>query len=265
MYKMLIVDDDMNTIDGLSNCLNWSEMGITEINYALNGVQALVIMESFPANIVLADIAMPQIDGMELARQLSERYPDVRIIFITAFWEKEYVKSAFQNGVVDYILKPVKIDELKHAIDNVLKRLNESQTREQYILTLEKHNEKELPAEPVNLRPAALNSSDYLNQIKKLIDDNFMEDITIENMAETLYLSPQYICRVFKKEMGITINQYRTQCRMMRAAALIRNTDLQILYICNEVGYSDIKYFNKLFKEQFGMLPHKYRKLLRSG
>lgn len=106
LCKVLIVDDEILIRQGIKHYLNWEQEGFLIAGEASNGQEALELIEATKPHIVLTDIVMPIMDGEELTRILKERYPDIEIIILSSFGEFDYVRSAFQSGVVDYILKP---------------------------------------------------------------------------------------------------------------------------------------------------------------
>jgi two-component system, response regulator YesN len=122
--RVLIVDDEQLIRQGIKHYLNWEQEGFEIVGEASNGVEALELIEMKPPHIILTDIVMPIMDGEELTRIVKERYPQIEIIILSSFGEFDYVRSTFQSGVVDYILKP-KLDAkgllkaLKAAADRV--------------------------------------------------------------------------------------------------------------------------------------------------
>mgnify|MGYP002511022391 CR=1 FL=1 len=116
--KILIADDEDYTREGLIDAVDWDKFGIDEIMQAVNGAEAARIAQWFQPDIVISDIRMPQMDGIELAERLLRINPDSRIIFISGYMEIEYLKSAIQLAAVDYIEKPVDL----HALDRAIAR-----------------------------------------------------------------------------------------------------------------------------------------------
>lgn len=114
--KILIADDEDYTREGLIDAVDWEKFGIDEIMQAVNGAEAARIAQWFLPDIVISDIRMPQMDGIELAERLLRINPDSRIIFISGYMEIEYLKSAIQLAAVDYIEKPVDLQALDRAI-----------------------------------------------------------------------------------------------------------------------------------------------------
>ncbi|WP_379319440.1 response regulator [Paenibacillus puldeungensis] len=118
--KVLIVDDEMLVRQGIKHLFNWEKEGFTMIGEASNGQEALDLIPILKPHILLLDIVMPVMDGEELAGLVKSRYPDIEIVVLSSFSEFEYVRSSFQNGAADYILKPKMEAE---QLLNVLKQI----------------------------------------------------------------------------------------------------------------------------------------------
>ena len=116
MLKALVVDDERTTRDVLVNYLPWSVLGITEVREADDGLSALQIAADFKPDLVLSDIRMPRMNGIELAESLQQRLPDCRFIFLSGYSDKEYLKSAIRLKAVSYVEKPISIEEITEAI-----------------------------------------------------------------------------------------------------------------------------------------------------
>ncbi|MGN8644910.1 response regulator transcription factor [Gracilibacillus sp. HCP3S3_G5_1] len=137
--KMLIVDDEPLICQGLSSTIPWEEIDIDIVGSANNGKKALEIIEKEQVDIVITDVYMPEMDGINLSKALTVSFPEVNIIMISGYEEFEYARQALRIGVKDYLLKPVDIDELlklvkevKQQIDNAKK---EEQAKKQSMLT----------------------------------------------------------------------------------------------------------------------------------
>lgn len=123
-YRTLIVDDELLIRHGIKHYLKWDEFQI--VGEAANGREALELIESLKPHIVLTDIVMPIMDGEELTRVIKEKYPHIEVIILSSFGEFHYVRSAFQCGVVDYILKPnLNSEELLSVLKKAAKRIPE--------------------------------------------------------------------------------------------------------------------------------------------
>lgn len=124
MYKILIVDDESIEREGISFLIEKYKLPL-EIAQATNGKTALEYMRTHPIDILLTDVKMPQMDGLELARHTFEKYPDVRILVFSAYGEFEFAKKAMAAQAVSYLLKPIEVDEFQRVMAQILARCDE--------------------------------------------------------------------------------------------------------------------------------------------
>lgn len=104
--KILVVDDEFIMRQGIKYMIDWEQEGFQIVGQASNGNEAIEIIKNTHPHIVISDIVMPQIDGIELTRYIQSNYPEIQIIILSSYSDFEYVKSSFKYGAVDYILKP---------------------------------------------------------------------------------------------------------------------------------------------------------------
>ena len=124
LCKVLIVDDEYLVRQGIKHLLNWEEEGFQMVGEAGNGREALEMVSVLRPHIVITDIVMPVMDGEEFARKLKAMYPEIEIIVLSSFSEFEYVKSTFQSGVADYILKPtLETEGLLHVLRTTVDKI----------------------------------------------------------------------------------------------------------------------------------------------
>jgi len=123
--NLFIADDEYFTRNGVHQALPWHQFGITRVDQMEDGLQALEAAAEVQPDILLTDVRMPRMDGIQLSKQLRNRYPDCQIIFMSGYSDKEYLKSAIHLSAITYIEKPFEIEELREAIqravDNVRK------------------------------------------------------------------------------------------------------------------------------------------------
>lgn len=120
MYKLLIVDDEEIERVGMAEFIPWSEHGIELIGTAWNGVDALEQMEKECPDIVLTDIKMPVMDGLELTENICEKYPDTKIIILSGYGEFNYTSRAMESGIRHYILKPCDEEKVMEVFGKVM-------------------------------------------------------------------------------------------------------------------------------------------------
>jgi len=116
VLKMLIVDDERTTRHTLVNHIPWRELGIGEVEQADDGIRALELAKRQSPDIVMTDIRMPRLDGLSFARELRTCLPRSKVIILSAYSEVDYLKSAIKLNVVDYVEKPIDLDEVKRVL-----------------------------------------------------------------------------------------------------------------------------------------------------
>lgn len=139
LCRTLIVDDEMLIRQGIKHYINWEQEGFMIVGEASNGREALELIEATDPHIIITDIVMPIMDGEELTRIVKEKYPHIEIIILSSFGEFDYVRSTFQSGVVDYILKP------KLNADGLLKALKTASCRIPSFQKVENKSKRNLP------------------------------------------------------------------------------------------------------------------------
>lgn len=128
MLKLLLVDDQPRELEGMKSMLNWSEMGIEVAGVAINGRQALALAKDIPIDIVITDVVMPDMDGIQLIRELKKLNPHIRSICISGFDEFKLVSQAINSGASGYVLKPVLTSEMQTTLNHVLDELRRERT-----------------------------------------------------------------------------------------------------------------------------------------
>ncbi|TVY07959.1 response regulator transcription factor [Paenibacillus cremeus] len=123
MAELLIVDDELHVVQRLANLVPWASIGIGRVHTAQSAYEALELLAEHPVDIVLSDIRMPGMTGLDLAERLQAGWPKTRCILLSGFAEFEYAKEAMVRGTADYLLKPVKDEELLATVERVLRRL----------------------------------------------------------------------------------------------------------------------------------------------
>lgn len=116
MLNAIIVDDERRTRDILLTRLPWKQIGFDSVKTAENGVAALALVENEQPDLILTDIRMPKMDGITLAGRVRARYPRCKLVFLTAYTDKELLKSAIRVQAVDYVEKPLELEEIERVI-----------------------------------------------------------------------------------------------------------------------------------------------------
>ncbi len=145
MYRVLLVDDEDIARESISRCINWSDLGLSLVGTCKNGKEAILFVTEHEVDIVLTDICMPYVDGMELSKFLYESHKDISIVIFSGYHEFEYAKQAMKYKVVEYLLKPVTAKDLKDVLSNLTNELNKNRKEQQEITIMKQEYKKSLP------------------------------------------------------------------------------------------------------------------------
>ncbi|OXM86198.1 response regulator [Paenibacillus rigui] len=118
--RLLLVEDEKLTREGIKKSFQWSSLGIMEVEEAFDGIHALETAQRFQPDIVLTDIKMPRMNGVEFAFQIRSLYPDCKIIFMSGYADKQYLKAAISLKAISYVEKPLDMDELEEALQEAV-------------------------------------------------------------------------------------------------------------------------------------------------
>ncbi|OZB96414.1 response regulator [Paenibacillus sp. XY044] len=251
---ILVVDDEPRTRQGLTRMLETWGNGACSVISADNGRDALDLLQREAVDLLITDIRMPEISGLNLLQQLESRSSALEpaIILISGYAEFDYAQQAIQLGVVNYLLKPIRKDKLFDAVEKAL-QVQEERSRMSKIQRmvdsklLEATGDVNTLAEPVQ---------EALQYVSQHLDQGF----GLREVADHVHLNPSYFSVLFKEQMEMTFIEYVTRLRIQKAKELLLQTKLPVAEIAERVGYQTTKYFNKVFKDYEGASPGVYRK-----
>ena len=244
MLKVLIVDDEALVRRGIVLGVDWAAMGCVVVGEAANGEEGLAAVERFSPNLIITDVRMPRMDGIEMMNRLREKGCRAHVIVLTAYSDFSYARSALQFGADDYLLKPFRDQELTAALDKIRRK-----EREQTSLT---------PQDTLPLLKG--DKSKYVLQALEYIAAHYADqDISITSIAAHLGVSEGHLSHVFKKETSYTIISYLTQYRVHTAMKLLQDCRYKVYEVAEMVGYRDVAYFGSTFKKLVGVSPSEYQ------
>lgn len=145
MYTVLLVDDEPIVRRGISRVINWESLGFTTVYEAEDGAQAFEIIKKHAVDLLITDIVMPYIDGIELAQMVSKEFPKTQIVILTGHEDFEYAKKSIDFGVKNYILKPVGADTLYEKIKKICEKLQFETWQQQYMKNMQKQLNESKP------------------------------------------------------------------------------------------------------------------------
>ena len=261
-YKVLLADDEQIERMALAKRLHKHFGDSLVIWQAADGNEAVRLCFKERCQIVIMDISMPELNGVEAAEQIRRLDEDCEIIFLTAYDEFSYAKRAIAIHALDYLLKPCEEEELTAVMEEAVGRI---QKREQF----EKlHMEQEMPEETGAEMPEPdleeePDEPDRLGQaaekIRRYIRKNYMKDISMQDAARMMNYSDAYFCKLFKQCFDQNFTSYLTGFRVNEAKKLLKDRSISVKDVSMQVGYYDSNYFAKVFKRMTGMIPSEYR------
>ena len=232
MLKVLIVDDEAVVRRGIVLGIDWASLGCAVVGEAANGEEGLAAAERYSPNLIITDVRMPHMDGIEMMRVLRERGSTAHVIVLTAYNDFDYARSALRFGAADYLLKPFRDQELVAAI------------------------ERENPDRIVLLG----DKSKYVLQTLEYIAAHYADaDINITTIARSIGISEGHLSHVFKKETSYTALGYLTLYRIHMARRLLADCRYKVYEVAGMVGYRDVAYFGSTFKKLTGLSPSEYQ------
>ena len=245
-YSILIVEDNPEMCAFIRRQVAESYSVLT----AGNGVEALELLEKNYINLIISDIMMPKMDGIEFCRQVKTdlRYSHIPLILLSAKTNLSSKISGMDAGADAYVEKPFSSDYLQSVIANLIKSrkmLSEAFSKNPLVLA--------------NTMATSSDDTDFIVRLQEIIQANLSDpEFKINDIAEMMHMSRASFYRKIKGVLNMTPNDYLRLERLKTAARLLRDKRYHINEVCYMVGFSSTSYFAKCFQEQFGVLPKKY-------
>ncbi len=251
MYSILIAEDEDFVRKGIVSLVSFVDMGISTIYEAKDGEKAFEIVKKHRPDIVLSDINMPILDGINLAKKIKLDYPEIHIIFLTGYDYFDYAVSAIKIGVEDYVLKPASKKDIEEVITKVIKKIKQE-------------NKEKKIYEIINNKISANIEEE---SIAKVIEDNLSNSsFSLSALAEHFGYSVVHTANLVKKELGVNFKDYIIMQRMNKAKLiLLSQKEVKIYEVAALVGFEDVNYFSSRFKKYVGHTPKKYQSLVMEG
>lgn len=246
MCNLMIVEDEPMERKALRKIIEreYPEV-ITIVQDAKSGLEAIKLAKILKPNIILMDIGLPEMNGLEAQKEIISFLPNVETIFLTAYSDFSYIQKAIKLNAKDYLLKPVKTKDLKESIDKSLINL------------------KEIPDFKTILEKNGVYSTS-IDEAILYMKENFKDNLDLNIISDHVHLNPQYFSRLFKKEIGINYIEYLNALKVNYACKLLSNTSLPAYRVALESGFSDPSYFSRVFTKYTQLTPNEYRRKFKT-
>ena len=234
--QVLIVDDETYMLEYLKELVDWQSYGFNRVLTVSSGSLARDLIARGTPELLITDIRIPKVSGLDLCRYISEQKLPTKVIILSGYGEFEYAKQAIQYGVSEYLVKPV----LKEQLEEVLKKIISRYFPEK--------------------KSDGHDGADVISVLCRYIREHICEDLNLETLAGVVYLHPSYLSRYFKEATGRTLSSFITDCKMEKAAELLSAGNAKVNEVMKQLGYQKSQYFSSLFKEKFGVTPNDFRR-----
>ena len=248
MLKVLVVEDEEMIRKGIVLAVDWAALDCVVVGECADGAAALEAVERYDPSLIITDLKMPRMDGLEMLRRLREMGNNAYVIILTAYDSFAYAQQALRLGAVDFLLKPFHDGELEAAVTALRRRTEGGGAVEPPALPGLKKGDK----------------SKYVLQAMEYSGAHYDDqNISMGVIAQHLGLSESHLSHLFRKETDYTLMNYLTRYRVHKAMELLRDCRLKVYEVAERVGYRDIAYFSATFKKVAGMSPSEFQDTCR--
>ena len=238
MFCAVIVDDDRWILEDIKASFPLDEFRFKSIYECTDIDEAYKKIHEYSPELVITDIRIGNSSGLDLMQRCRNDRIRTQFIILSGYGEFEYARQAIALGAFYYMLKPIDENEAYGVIKDLFKLL--TQASDGFI---------------------QLNNQDKFQCLLDYIEENYAENITLSDLSARWFFNRTYICDLFQKRLGVTLTQYVNDIRIKNAAWLLTNTNKDITHIAYKVGFSDARYFSRIFKKKYGMTCLEYRKM----
>ena len=240
MYRIMIADDEPLILQGISELIDSFDMDIKVVTQATNGSEAIEMARKYSPELIIMDIEMPIVNGLDAIRQISSFLDNTVFIVLSSYDNFRYAQQAIALNVARYLLKPVNEKELKDTI--------------KICIDLYENN--------LSHTPVSVQESDHKQNILDFINHNYSNpDLDTRMIEDQFNISRSTIFKIMKEITDQSLVEYITMIRIRQAIKLL-STPMTFKEISFQVGYTDPYYFSRIFKKSTGYTPTEYRKIL---
>jgi len=277
MRNVVVADDEAHHRRGLGKMIKRLRPQYQVVE-CKNGKEAYEYFCHHGADIMISDIRMPIMDGLELMEKIGGEVSETKVVLLTSYAYFEYAQKAVSMGAFDYLVKPVNEKMIVHLLQRIESQIETDQSiRREKELLLEQVNslkmEIKVQGNTARLKTNTLpngnqdgsgstgmkKNEQVVRRALQYIEEHFAEDLSLEWVAANCHFNVSYFSSLIKRETGVNFSQHLTNVRIRHARELLR-TNAKVYEVAMKTGYKDAKYFIRVFKKEMGMAPDEFRK-----
>lgn len=232
--KVLIVEDEILERKALIHLMKTEFEQVSIVLTADNGEQAVKMAVQERPDLILMDINLPLLDGISAMKKIREQLEDCPVIMVSAYSDYEHLRGSMREHALDYLVKPYSVETFVEAVKRGLGIDNKREEHSFY------------------------GKTGSVLQVKKYLETHFMDNVSLQDVAEKVNLDKSYLGRVFREECGITVMGYLKNIRIEKAKELLL-CGMGASEVAMQTGFADPAYFAKIFKQEMGITPSRYR------
>lgn len=252
MYKVLIVEDDENMCFLYMKMKEWGKCGFRITATAANGKEALEKLKKQSFDMIVTDIRMPDMDGISLLKQVQEMELPVVTVLISSHDEFEYARQGILFGAFDFLVKPVRRQQLEEMLVRVRGELEKQKEGKETTGFLD------VVVEKLDFDK----KDEFAMKVCKFCAENIEENLTMEQCAQEMGISKDYFGKLVRQHFEVSFKEMMNQMKVEYAKKLMQEESLKTYEISQILGYASPDYFTKIFKQYTGITPSQYRQNL---
>ena len=245
MYRVVLIDDENIIVEGLRRVVKWEDYNCQVVGTAQDAASGRELINSLKPHILFTDIRMPGEDGLSMLAGLRSEFPDMQVSVLTGYRDFTYAQEAIRLGVVRFLLKPSKMDEINEALRTMVERLDK-------LPRVDEADEQDNSA-----------CSFIVNQARAFMEEHYSEKLTLQMVADYCYVSQWHMSKLLNRFAGKSFYDILNAIRIHNAKRLLADPKLKIGEISELVGYADTAHFARTFKKLEGMSANEYRNTLQ--
>lgn len=278
MYKVVIIDDEPIIVEGLGKSVDWERFGCAVAGMALNGEEGMKLIREIEPDIIFTDIRMPCMDGLTMIAAIRSEFPGTQIAILTGYRDFDYAQRAISLGVTRFLLKPSKMNEIKEALSVMTARLKERdeknfalfdgadmemEGKDQQASEEETGGKDEAVKEDSAGSAADSAAGSFLvKNAVSYIEEHCSEKLKLSDVADQVYVSQWHLSKLLNRYLGQNFSEILNGVRIEKAKEMLKEPGLRIGDIAEEVGFSDMAHFSRVFKKVVGISANEYRNKL---
>jgi two-component system response regulator YesN len=235
--KVMLVEDEAVAREGYRKLFDWERHGCVIVSEAGDGLSAVSLAGEYRPDVILMDINIPIISGLDAIAAIQKQLPHAVFVIVSGYNEFNYAQQAIRLGVSDYLLKPVKFEELSAVMQKVRLKILRSGGHE-----------------------GDTAEAKRIYKIISYLNDHLEEDISLKKLSEVFYLHPSYISQLFKMETGMNYHEYLVNLRIERAKQFLSTSDLSVDQIAEKTGFGNYRTFSAAFRRVEKNSPSEFRR-----